>query len=128
MASTLVVVRHGESTWNRENLFTGWHDVPLSERGQAEATAAGHTLAAEGVWFDELHTSLLTRATQTAELALAALGQPWLPVLRTWRLNERHYGGLQGLDKRATAESPDDEARRRHHRARAGGRARQAGR
>jgi len=104
MASTLVVVRHGESTWNRENLFTGWHDVPLSERGQAEATAAGHTLAAEGVWFDELHTSLLTRATQTADLALAALGQPWLPVLRTWRLNERHYGGLQGLDKLATAE------------------------
>jgi 2,3-bisphosphoglycerate-dependent phosphoglycerate mutase len=104
MASTLVIVRHGESTWNQENLFTGWHDVPLSERGRAEATAAGHTLAAEGVWFDELHTSLLTRATQTAELALAALGQPWLPALRTWRLNERHYGALQGLDKRETAE------------------------
>src|SRR5262249_3708437 len=69
-----------------------------------EAAAAGVTLAAEGLWFDELHTSLLTRATQTAELALAALGQPWLPVLRTWRLNERHYGALQGLDKRETAE------------------------
>jgi 2,3-bisphosphoglycerate-dependent phosphoglycerate mutase len=104
MASTLVIVRHGESTWNQENLFTGWHDVPLSERGRTEATAAGHTLAAEGLWFDELHTSLLTRATETAELALAALGQPWLPVLRTWRLNERHYGALQGLDKRETAE------------------------
>jgi 2,3-bisphosphoglycerate-dependent phosphoglycerate mutase len=104
MASTLVIVRHGESTWNQENLFTGWHDVPLSERGRTEATAAGHTLAAEGLWFDELHTSLLTRATETAELALAALGQPWLPVLRTWRLNERHYGALQGLDKRQTAE------------------------
>jgi 2,3-bisphosphoglycerate-dependent phosphoglycerate mutase len=104
MASTLVIVRHGESTWNQSNLFTGWHDVPLSEKGRAEATAAGETLAAEGLWFDELHTSLLTRATQTAELALAALGQPWLPVLRTWRLNERHYGGLQGLDKRETAE------------------------
>ena len=75
MASTLVIVRHGESTWNQENLFTGWHDVPLSERGRAEAAAAGDTLAAEGLWFDELHTSLLTRATQTAELALAALGQ-----------------------------------------------------
>jgi 2,3-bisphosphoglycerate-dependent phosphoglycerate mutase len=104
MASTLVIVRHGESTWNQENLFTGWHDVPLSDRGRAEATAAGETLAAEGLWFDELHTSLLTRATHTAELALAALGQPWLPVLRTWRLNERHYGALQGLDKRETAE------------------------
>jgi 2,3-bisphosphoglycerate-dependent phosphoglycerate mutase len=104
MASTLVIVRHGESTWNQSNLFTGWHDVPLSEKGRAEATAAGETLAAEGLWFDDLHTSLLTRATQTAELALAALGQPWLPVLRTWRLNERHYGGLQGLDKRETAE------------------------
>jgi 2,3-bisphosphoglycerate-dependent phosphoglycerate mutase len=103
-ASTLVILRHGESTWNQENLFTGWHDVPLSERGRQEATAAGVTLAAEGLWFDELHTSLLTRATQTAELTLAALGQPWLPVERSWRLNERHYGALQGLDKRETAE------------------------
>jgi 2,3-bisphosphoglycerate-dependent phosphoglycerate mutase len=99
-----VILRHGESTWNQENLFTGWHDVPLSERGCEEATAAGVTLAAEGLWFDELHTSLLTRATQTAELTLAALGQPWLPVERSWRLNERHYGALQGLDKRETAE------------------------
>jgi 2,3-bisphosphoglycerate-dependent phosphoglycerate mutase len=104
MASTLVIVRHGESTWNQENLFTGWHDVPLSGRGAAEATAAGSTLAAEGLWFDIVHTSVLTRATQTAELVLAALGQPWLPVQRSWRLNERHYGALQGLDKRATSE------------------------
>ncbi len=104
MPSTLVIVRHGESTWNQENLFTGWHDVPLSERGAAEATAAGTTLAAEGLWFDIVHTSVLTRATQTADLVLAALGQPWLPVQRSWRLNERHYGALQGLDKRATSE------------------------
>jgi 2,3-bisphosphoglycerate-dependent phosphoglycerate mutase len=104
MASTLVILRHGESTWNRENLFTGWHDVPLSDAGRAEATAAGETLAAAGLWFDVLHTSLLVRATQTAELTLAALGQAWLPVQRSWRLNERHYGALQGLDKRATAE------------------------
>jgi 2,3-bisphosphoglycerate-dependent phosphoglycerate mutase len=103
MTSTMVVVRHGESTWNRENLFTGWHDVPLSDRGEEEATVAGATLAAEGLWFDVVHTSVLTRATQTADRLLAALGQPWLPVERSWRLNERHYGALQGLDKRATA-------------------------
>jgi 2,3-bisphosphoglycerate-dependent phosphoglycerate mutase len=104
MASTLVILRHGESTWNQENLFTGWHDVPLSARGEQEAGAAGVTLADAGLWFDVVHTSLLTRATQTAERALAALGQPWLPVQRSWRLNERHYGALQGLDKRATTE------------------------
>jgi 2,3-bisphosphoglycerate-dependent phosphoglycerate mutase len=104
MVATLVIVRHGESTWNAKNLFTGWHDVPLSARGEAEAAEAGRTLAAEGLWFDLLHTSVLTRAVQTAEIALRELGQPWLPVERTWRLNERHYGALQGLDKRATAE------------------------
>jgi 2,3-bisphosphoglycerate-dependent phosphoglycerate mutase len=104
MPSTLVILRHGESTWNQDNLFTGWHDVPLSKRGRAEAVAAGETLAAEDMWFDVMHTSVLTRATQTAELTLAALGQPWLPVDRSWRLNERHYGALQGLDKKATAE------------------------
>jgi 2,3-bisphosphoglycerate-dependent phosphoglycerate mutase len=103
MTSTLVVVRHGESTWNKENLFTGWHDVPLSRQGEEEATAGGATLAGEGLWFDVVHTSVLTRATQTADRLLAALGQPWLPVERSWRLNERHYGALQGLDKRATA-------------------------
>jgi 2,3-bisphosphoglycerate-dependent phosphoglycerate mutase len=103
MPSTLVIVRHGESTWNQANLFTGWHDVPLSPAGEVEATAAGATLLDAGLWFDVVHTSLLTRATQTAERALAALGQPWLPVERSWRLNERHYGALQGLNKAETA-------------------------
>jgi 2,3-bisphosphoglycerate-dependent phosphoglycerate mutase len=102
MDGVMVTVRHGESTWNQANLFTGWHDVPLSDRGRAEAAAAGQLLATEGWWFDELHTSVLTRATQTAELLLAASGQPWLPVQRSWRLNERHYGALQGKDKRQT--------------------------
>ena len=95
MPMTMVIVRHGESTWNRANLFTGWHDVPLSAAGEVEATAAGATLRDAGLWFDVVHTSLLTRATQTAEWTLDALGQPWLPVERSWRLNERHYGALQ---------------------------------
>src|SRR3954454_615287 len=102
-SSTLVIVRHGESTWNRENLFTGWHDVPLSERGEAEARSAGATMAEAGLWFDTSHTSVLTPAVATANLALEALGQPWLPVERNWRLNERHYGALQGLNKAQTA-------------------------
>jgi 2,3-bisphosphoglycerate-dependent phosphoglycerate mutase len=100
----LVILRHGESTWNELNLFTGWHDVPLNAKGEAEATAAGVTMRDEGLWFDVVHTSVLTRAVQTANLTLEALGQPWLPVERSWRLNERHYGALQGLDKKATAE------------------------
>jgi 2,3-bisphosphoglycerate-dependent phosphoglycerate mutase len=104
MRSTLVILRHGESTWNRENLFTGWHDVPLSANGEDEARSAGYLLAAESIRFDTGHTSLLTRAVTTGTLALDALGQPWLPVQRSWRLNERHYGALQGLDKKATAE------------------------
>ena len=87
MGSTLVIVRHGESTWNQENLFTGWHDVPLSARGELEATAAGTTLADEGLWFDVVHTSLLTRATRTAELALAASGRPGGRFQRSSRLN-----------------------------------------
>jgi len=102
--ATLVILRHGESTWNRRNLFTGWHDVPLSEVGREEAVRAGVTLLEAGLWFDVLHTSVLTRAVETANLALAALGQPWLPVRRSWRLNERHYGALQGLDKKETTE------------------------
>jgi 2,3-bisphosphoglycerate-dependent phosphoglycerate mutase len=101
---TFVVLRHGESTWNRLNLFTGWHDVPLSETGEREAAAAGDTLRDAGLWFDVVHTSLLTRAVHTATLALDRLGQPWLPVERSWRLNERHYGALQGLDKKETTE------------------------
>ena len=102
VTGTLVILRHGESTWNQENLFTGWHDVPLTEKGATEATAAGHTIAADGVQFDIAHTSLLTRAVVTCQLALEAMGLEWLPVQRNWRLNERHYGALQGLDKKAT--------------------------
>ncbi len=104
MTGTLVILRHGESTWNQENLFTGWHDVPLSPKGEIEARQAGEVLKAEGLWFDAGHTSLLTRAVETAHRALSALGQPWLPAERSWRLNERHYGALQGLDKKATAD------------------------
>jgi len=104
MTGTLVILRHGQSEWNRLNLFTGWHDVPLTEQGLAEATAAGHTMRDEGLNFDTSHTSLLTRAVVTQHLALEAMGQVWLPVDRHWRLNERHYGALQGLDKVATTE------------------------
>ena len=101
---TLVTLRHGQSTWNLENLFTGWHDVPLTPQGEEEARAAGRVMAAAGLFFDTSHTSVLIRAVDTQILALAAMGQGWLPVQRHWRLNERHYGALQGLDKRATAE------------------------
>jgi 2,3-bisphosphoglycerate-dependent phosphoglycerate mutase len=101
--STLVIVRHGESVWNSANLFTGWHDVDLSPKGVGEATAAGALMAAEGLRFDVSHTSVLQRAVRTANLALDAMGQLWLPVQRSWRLNERHYGALQGLDKAETA-------------------------
>ncbi len=104
MTGSLVILRHGESTWNQQNLFTGWHDVPLSDRGRAEASAAGVTLAEAGARFDVAHTSVLTRAVLTCHLALESLGQVWLPVQRHWRLNERHYGALQGLDKKATTE------------------------
>ncbi|MEY4174699.1 MAG: hypothetical protein RI900_1864 [Actinomycetota bacterium] len=104
MTGTLVILRHGESTWNQQNLFTGWHDVPLSEKGLQEAPAAGRTMAEAGLRFDAAHTSLLTRAVVTCHLALEAMGQVWLPLQRHWRLNERHYGALQGLDKKATTE------------------------
>ncbi len=102
MTGTLVILRHGESTWNQQNLFTGWHDVPLSEKGLREAPAAGRTMAAAELTFDVSHTSLLERAVLTHHLALQAMGQMWLPVQRHWRLNERHYGTLQGLDKKGT--------------------------
>ena len=96
----LVLLRHGQSTWNAENLFTGWVDVDLTEAGEAEARAAGELLAAEsGLDLRILHTSLLTRAIRTAELALGAAHRSWLPVRRDWRLNERHYGDLQGKNK-----------------------------
>lgn len=104
MTGTLVILRHGESTWNKANLFTGWHDVPLSDKGRAEASAAGRLMLDEGLFFDTSHTSVLERAVVTQHLALTEMGQVWLPVTRTWRLNERHYGALQGLDKKETTE------------------------
>ena len=104
MTGTLVILRHGQSEWNQKNLFTGWHDVPMTEKGIAEASAAGQTMAAAGLRFDASHTSLQSRAVTTQNLALEAMGQEWLPVQRSWRLNERHYGALQGLDKKETTE------------------------
>lgn len=104
MTGTLVILRHGQSTWNLENLFTGWHDVPLTPTGEQEAAGAGRTMADAGLRFDVSHTSVQTRAVTTNHLALDAMGQVWLPVQRHWRLNERHYGALQGLDKKATTE------------------------
>ena len=105
MSHTLVLLRHGESSWNAENLFTGWVDVPLSERGAAEATAGGRMLTAAGVLPEVVHTSLLRRAISTANLALDAADRHWIEVKRSWRLNERHYGALQGKDKKQTLET-----------------------
>jgi len=99
----LVLLRHGESDWNRENRFTGWTDVDLSKKGLEEARAAGRTLAAEGYRFDLAFTSVLRRAIRTLWIALDELDQMWLPVEKSWRLNERHYGALQGLNKAETA-------------------------
>src|ERR687885_1815651 len=99
---TLILLRHGESEWNKANLFTGWVDVELSEKGRAEAARGGQLLAEQGLLPDVLHTSVLKRAITTAELALAAADRQWIPVKRSWRLNERHYGALQGKDKAAT--------------------------
>ena len=101
MTYTLVLLRHGESVWNAENLFTGWVDVDLSDRGRAEAVRAGTLLKEAGVLPDVLHTSLLRRAITTANLALDEADRHWIPVRRDWRLNERHYGALQGKDKKA---------------------------
>lgn len=101
MTYKLVLLRHGESEWNAKNLFTGWVDVPLSEKGRAEATHGGELLKKEGILPDVLHTSLLRRAIMTANLALDACDRHWIPVHRSWRLNERHYGALQGLNKKA---------------------------
>ena|SRR5688572_568042 len=106
---TLVLLRHGQSTWNAENLFTGWYDCDLSELGEEEARQGGRLLAAEGIDVDVVHTSLQKRAIRTAELALRELDRLWIPVCRHWRLNERHYGDLQGKDKRETAEKYGDE-------------------
>jgi 2,3-bisphosphoglycerate-dependent phosphoglycerate mutase len=105
----LILLRHGQSTWNLENLFTGWHDVPLSDRGVAEAIEAGRLMRDAGFAPDVVHTSVLVRALQTADLALGEMEMTWIPVRRSWRLNERHYGALQGLNKQQTAERYGDE-------------------
>ena len=102
--STLVLLRHGQSTWNLENRFTGWYDCDLSDQGEKEARAAGALLADDGMAVDVAHTSVLVRAIRTLHLALEELGRLWIPVHRHWRLNERHYGGLTGLDKAETRE------------------------
>jgi 2,3-bisphosphoglycerate-dependent phosphoglycerate mutase len=102
---TLVLLRHGESEWNAKNLFTGWVDVDLTEKGQAEAQRGGELLAASGLLPEVVHTSLLRRAIRTANLALDACERSWIPVVRTWRLNERHYGALQGKDKKQTLDT-----------------------
>ena len=99
---TLVLLRHGQSEWNKENRFTGWYDVDLSEQGVGEAKAAGRLLREEGLRFDVAYTSVLKRAIRTLWLTLDELDQMWLPVHREWRLNERHYGALQGLNKAET--------------------------
>jgi 2,3-bisphosphoglycerate-dependent phosphoglycerate mutase len=104
----LVLLRHGQSTWNEENRFTGWTDVDLTVKGCAEATEAGRLLKAEGLSFDAVYTSLLTRAIRTGWLALDELDQLWIPVFKSWRLNERHYGALQGLNKAETAAKHGD--------------------
>ncbi len=104
MTSTLVLLRHGQSLWNAENLFTGWYDTSLSELGRAEAAAAGSLMAQADVNAQCVHTSVLTRAIRTAELALAEQGRSWIPVRRHWRLNERHYGDLTGKNKAETSE------------------------
>ncbi|HLY79046.1 MAG TPA: 2,3-diphosphoglycerate-dependent phosphoglycerate mutase [Caulobacteraceae bacterium] len=100
---TLVLLRHGQSQWNLEDRFTGWVDVDLSGQGEAEARRGGELIAAAGLEFDRAFASVLTRAIRTADLALAAAGQLWIPMEKDWRLNERHYGGLTGLNKTETA-------------------------
>ncbi|HTS01022.1 MAG TPA: 2,3-diphosphoglycerate-dependent phosphoglycerate mutase [Thermoanaerobaculia bacterium] len=109
LKNKLVLVRHGESAWNLENRFTGWVDVGLSPKGVEEARAAGRLLKAEGLAFDRCYTSLLKRAILTLQIVLEELDQLWLPVERSWRLNERHYGALQGLNKKETARKYGDE-------------------
>lgn len=105
----LVLLRHGESTWNKENRFTGWTDVDLSERGREEAKRAGEVLKSEGYIFDLAYTSVLKRAIRTLWMALDGLDLMWIPVTKAWQLNERHYGALQGLNKAETAAKFGDE-------------------
>jgi 2,3-bisphosphoglycerate-dependent phosphoglycerate mutase len=109
MSATLVLLRHGESEWNAKNLFTGWVDVDLTPRGEAEARRGGELLRERGLLPDVVHTSVLQRAIRTAELALHVAGRSWIPVRRSWRLNERHYGALQGKDKRQTLQAYGEE-------------------
>jgi len=99
----VVLLRHGESIWNKENLFTGWTDVDLSDKGREEATQAGQMLKEQGISFDVAYTSVLKRAIRTSWIALDQMDLLWIPVVRDWRLNERHYGALQGLNKAETA-------------------------
>ena len=109
MSYTLVLIRHGESEWNKANLFTGWTDVELSENGVQEAVTAGKKLKEEGFSFDICYTSYLKRAIHTANNVLAQLDEEWIPMVKDWRLNERHYGALQGLNKADTAAKYGDE-------------------
>ncbi len=104
----LVLIRHGQSTWNLENRFTGWWDVDMTEKGEAEAKAAGALMAEKGLDFDQTFTSLQTRAIKTLNIALEQMGRLWLPVEKNWQLNERHYGGLTGLNKAETAAKHGD--------------------
>jgi 2,3-bisphosphoglycerate-dependent phosphoglycerate mutase len=107
--ATLVLLRHGESDWNKKNLFTGWVDVDLTAAGEAEARRGGELLVEQGLLPDVVHTSVLRRAIRTAEIALNAADRHWIPVRRSWRLNERHYGALQGKDKAQVREQFGDE-------------------
>ena len=116
MSFTLILLRHGESQWNERNLFTGWVDVPLSAKGEHEARRAGQLLAEQNLLPDVVHTSLLKRAINTAELALNACERHWIPVRRTWRLNERHYGALQGKNKAETLAQYGADLLMYHHR------------
>jgi 2,3-bisphosphoglycerate-dependent phosphoglycerate mutase len=109
MAHRLVLLRHGESEWNKLNLFTGWWDAPLTPLGESQATSAGHLMTDHGIAPDIVHTSLQTRAIHTTELALRAMGRSWIPVRRDWRLNERHYGDLTGRNKEDTLEQYGEE-------------------
>ena len=109
MMYKIVLLRHGESTWNKENRFTGWTDVDLTEQGEKEAVAAGELMKVEGFEFDVAYTSVLTRAVRTLWLALEKMNMVWIPIINSWRLNERHYGALQGLNKAETAKKYGDE-------------------
>ncbi|QQR99588.1 MAG: phosphoglyceromutase [Austwickia sp.] len=109
MTYTLVLLRHGESQWNQKNLFTGWVDVDLTDKGREEAIVGGKLLVKEGVLPDIVHTSVLRRAINTANIALDAADRHWIPVKRNWRLNERHYGALQGKDKKQTLQEFGEE-------------------